>query len=110
MFVIKLQNVPGRVVITTEYFGRVLSAAKANDAKIIPCHPIPYITRKTASRILLQANASAVPEKNRTAIENITAFNLPYESLIKPITKDPKRKESAQIISYGPFVNVVCTW
>ena len=33
MFVIKLQNVPGRVVITTEYFGKVLSAAKTNDAK-----------------------------------------------------------------------------
>ena len=26
-------SVPGRVVITTEYFGSVLSAAKTNDAK-----------------------------------------------------------------------------
>ena len=88
-------NLPGRVVITTEYFGSVLSAAKTNDAKTIPWPPIPYITRKIASRILLNINASAIPVKHMTNIEKITAFNLPYESLIKPITKDPKRKESA---------------
>ena len=84
-------SVPGRVVITTEYFGNVLSAAKTNDAKIIPWPPIPYITRKIASRILLYTNASKIPDKHKTNIENIMAFNLPNESLIKPITKDPKR-------------------
>ena len=84
-------SVPGRVVITTEYFGSVLSAAKTNDAKTIPWPPIPYITRKIASRILLYTNASAIPATHMTNIENIMAFNLPYESLIKPITKDPKR-------------------